>query len=225
MKTARPFILLFLCQLLIGCIDSTNMAFKLETYIPYTPVQPEYPRFDPQVAVQSDLSMGNREYVTSALKQIFTPSGNETSLDSILSLEVRGQLGIFGGACNLYSSAGLTDCGLQTIGQTDTLDINAAFTQSSSTLREARRLRACDQIVDRGDALSAALAKIPGATTLAVPTDAQIDGAYELFYMGQRVSSEVHSALAAIAANADDGVEAWQLIFYTLCTSPGWQVL
>jgi hypothetical protein len=174
---------------------------------------------------QAELTLGDREYIDSVLKEIFTPTGQEHDLDAILKAEIRASIGVFGGTCNVYSSAGLSDCSAQDKSQLSTVDVGAAARQPSSAAREARRIRACEQIVDLPSAMQAAVAKIPSASLDTPPSAPQIAAAFDLFYPGQNLPSDTQDALAALVEGelATPGA-SWQLLMLTLCQSPGWQI-
>jgi hypothetical protein len=174
---------------------------------------------------QAELTLGDRDYIASVLKEIFTPTGHEPYLDDVLRTEIRASIGLFGGACNVYSSAGLSDCGLQQATQYQTNDVTAPARQPTSAAREARRLRACEQIVDRPAAIEAALMKIPKASLDRVPDATQLAAAFDLFYPGQPMPAEAQQALAALVNDVKNTPgESWQLLLLALCQSPGWQL-
>jgi hypothetical protein len=174
---------------------------------------------------QAELTLGDRGYIDSVLKEIFTPTGQEPDLDVILKAEIRASIGVFGGSCNVYSSVGLSDCTQQVKEQLTTLDVGAAARQPTSAAREARRIRACEQIVDLPSAMQAAVAKIPSASLDTPPSGGQIAQAFDLFYPGQPLPKDAQDALAALVADeaATPGA-SWQLLMLTLCQSPGWQI-
>lgn len=174
---------------------------------------------------QAELTLGDRDYIASVLKEIFTPTGHEAFLDDVLSAEIRSSMGLFGGTCNVYSSEGLSDCSLQYPGQFLTNDVAGPVRQPTSAAREARRLRACERIIDRPAAVQAALRKIPKASLDERPGALQLAAAFDLFYPGQPLPADTQRALAALvddAKNAPD--ESWQLLLLALCQSPGWQL-
>jgi hypothetical protein len=176
-------------------------------------------------APTQQLLLGNRDYITSFFREIFTTAGQESSLDAILREEVRPHLNAFGGACSMYSTLGESDCTLQDPLGLDTNDMALPIGQSSSASREAWRLRACDRILDLPDAIAAAISKIPNASSSGVPSSADISGAFDLFYPGQVPDASVTGALQSLVAeSAGNAHAAWQTLLLALCRSPGWQV-
>ena len=74
-------------------------------------------------------------------------------------------------------------------------------------------------------ALVFALAQITKASPEKAPSDATIEGAYELFFPGSEAPDEVIEALGDVADQADKALESWRLVLLTLCLSPDWQLL
>jgi hypothetical protein len=225
--TFAPLALLWACDGSIAMPVSPVAAQQPPVTVTPQPPPPSPP--PPPAAVvlppQSELVLGDRDYIASVLREIFTPTGHEADLDAVLQAEIRGGIALFGGACNLYSTAGLSDCSQQYKYQLDTGDISARDRQPPSAAREARRMRACERIVDLPSAVHAAVSKIPAAHLEAAPGDAQIAGAYDLFYPGQPLPSSTRDALAVLVeeSKASPG-ESWQLLLLALCQSPGWQL-
>ena len=223
---ALPLILTYSnCSKPASVVKNKEEVFIVE---PPPPTEEEIevePTLSAPIPVQSEFHLGNREYIVSVLKEIFTFSGGEAVIDEILSREIRGNIGAFGGACNVYSGRGLADCSLQVKAQQDTNDTLMPFAQPSSAIREARRVRACERIVDRQEALAAAVAKIPASSVNAKANETQIAQAFELFYPGQEITNDVRITLSNLVAAEGNPQGSWQLLFYALCVSPGWQSL
>lgn len=197
---------------LTGCAPNMFMSWRPRT------MQTDQHSMSKINPTQSVILLGNRDYVESVLKQVFTPTGNETFLNAILKQQIRNKMGLFGGSCTNYTSEGLTDCtrddALAVVAESDSLISN---TQPTSAPREARRVNACVQITSLPEAVSAAVAKISGANAGARPASPQVASAFQLFYPGRAPDANVMRALSALST--------WHDVLLALCSSPGWQIL
>jgi hypothetical protein len=203
-----------------GCLGF-DTAFKLEILT----MPNNHPATVNYTFPQSEIRLGNRDYINSVFNDVFPPqtSGQQNQLNQILQPEVRMQIGLFGGPCNIYSSEGLTDC---PSGNIFTQETALPFNQQSTSSREARRLRVCESVMDLDWAVAAAVGNIDGASPTQLPTAAQITAAFQLFYVGQDPGADILSALQnLIAQQWSSPSEAWKALFLAVCVSPGWQIL
>jgi hypothetical protein len=195
----------------------------------------------PEVStLDSKLRLGDRRYVASVFLSVF---GNSAEVSSLVSQLITSQVETFGGArdgqdtsdleCFKQTVNGVTRC----VSRQETL---APALPSSSTNREASRIRACSMISSKDAAIRHAIAQARGLPSadlvnpqsVTMPTDADINAAFEMFFAARTLNSApVTEAVKSLVARAGTAVggqpasnfEAWRFLFYALCLAPDWQ--
>lgn len=175
---------------------------------------------EPTLPVQKNVTM-NRQATASLLREIFTSVNTPVpGLESILYSWMVTRSPQFGYACNPYDTHTGRDCG----------DINNAGTTvmtDDSTLREAFRVQACENILGYDQGVYAALEKI--TRTAAAPDTASVGQMYELFYRAEAADAVSVQALIemdrTLTANGESVLDRWRAVTLQICTSTGWQLL
>ena len=93
---------------------------------------------------------------------------------------------------------------------------------------------AASTAVDLGKGFAASSGGTRKLASLPLPGDAEVVGAYRLFYLDRPMTDEMKKALKGVVgsvnimgiSSADDKKkEAWRMLLLTLCLSPEWQIL
>jgi hypothetical protein len=157
--------------------------------------------------------LADHNLVASTLSSIF---GQTADVTAVIAAEILAHSSIFGGRCDSYRG----DCAG---------DINGPYVPSlaaNSVLREAHKIRACDQILElaSGAGLKTAMGQIAGATLAQSPTDATLAEAYVLFYPGQTISETSINALKSVLPLSTSAPIQWKLVLTVLCHDPNWEL-
>ncbi len=171
--------------------------------------------------------LGTRNYVASYLARIFlnlaagqtaescASAASPPALCTIIANTVQNRVSAFGGSCTLYE------------GSSCKANRNApeAFTAASqspltSTARAGSALVVCAEIMQRDDAVNAALSKV-SLTGNAAFSDANVRLVYGLFFPLVPLDTALRSSLQEIATRAStarlSGLDAWRLVMLPLC--------
>jgi hypothetical protein len=166
--------------------------------------------------------LGDRTFVASALRSVFKSddaSGpDDAAVETILTNLILSKSQFFGGSCQYYDSSACATTDREG-------DVLATSLSSSSSPREAFRLRACLAL----SALDGAAGVALGKAGLSLSSDGGADSAdkvYALFFPAQKPAPEVRSHLVSNHAKFKakyNSAEAWKLTLFSICLSPKWQ--
>lgn len=170
---------------------------------------------------QESVRLGDRFYVKSFLDAIYGPAGAATTKSLIFNALTK-----FGGPCDLAGETGLTCTGV------DSADQSAPVLPGTSTPREGQRMKACNVLSFNDTALQYAVRNITGKTDLAylatspLPSDSEIQLAYEMFYPGRGAIPASTEKLKSLATAAKDSktLDPWRYVILALCYAPDWQM-
>jgi hypothetical protein len=156
--------------------------------------------------------LGDRNFIASTLSGVF---GKNAQVANIILAEVTSQVVIFGGRCDLNQG----DC----YGNPEGAYV--ASLPITSILREARKIRACDQILSLADnaGLNNALSLVFQSEPVAAVTAKTVSTAFELFSPGHTLNSGIADELAQSVSGLPEPSSQWIAIFTALCHDPGWE--
>lgn len=190
---------------------------------------PAITNYSYQGTAETRIRMGDRHFVRSILEGAFGSSASTVS-----ATYIDPQIGYFGGPCDVQNET----C----VNRTET---QGQVIAGSVAAREALRIQACEELTATDSNVRYAVAIAMGfsstdATTkstdttfaLTEPDSAGIQGLYDLFFMGETISSDIAAALAGVTAAVDglseSGInknfEKWRFLLLTLCEDPTWQI-
>ena len=197
-------------------------------------------------STRAQVPMGDRQYVTNVLLDVFGPAAKSVVHGSILS-----KPGVFGGPCDLYENAMIEKTrgwiwasqenrcfdNFYSPVTVDQAEDNYANTQvptskQSNTIRAGWKIAACEKIVEIADARNFAIEKLfrqigvnVSGSTPPGPASDSITSAFHLFYPEQPLSGAALSSLQAVSSGIGDSNNIkWKWILLPLCISAGWEV-
>lgn len=184
------------------------------------------------VEAESAPILPDRRLMDSILNDIFGP--NYVNLEGG---RIRSNAADFGMPCSLYEDYRIrraSDNALVSAGPlfacraSNTDDaVTAPISPSPGVKRQANLIQTCNALVSNATTRAYALQRIQGGTGVPSPTEENMLKAFRLFY---RSKPDPHQALLQslqIMMPGGTGVTAadWAPVLYTLCISPGWQLL
>ncbi|WP_374074008.1 hypothetical protein [Bdellovibrio bacteriovorus] len=167
------------------------------------------------------IQVGNREYVASLMREVFTnPARPVPNLEALINQWIVNRGPQYGLGCNPYSSYSGRDCG------GDISNSNLSTHMDDNTVRESFRVQFCENVLGMDEGVSAILSKISNAP--AAPNAQAAKQVYGLFYRGDEASDLVISSLLefdrALAVKNETPLERWRALALQVCESPGWQL-
>jgi hypothetical protein len=156
---------------------------------------------------------------------VFGPSAEGSTYDFIVS-----RSSAFSGPCDFYESSkdGDTPQVLSHACQgfeerTPSInDISLSVIGSANVLRSGWLINACEVMTENQTRMSFARNKA-GVSSVG-PTLNNISKAYELFYPGEVMPTELGPKLMDVANLASSQNDKWKNVFLTICLSPAWQI-
>lgn len=157
--------------------------------------------------------LGDHGFMASSFTSIF---GTNADVMAIVKNEIESHISIFGGRCDRYRG----NCASDVTGE------YIPALGSNSVLREAYKIRACDEILELPShaGLSDALTQISGAQISSSPTDTTITSAYALFFPGLLIPEQNLIVYKWVVSRSTDPLTQWKLLLTVLCHDPNWEI-
>jgi hypothetical protein len=176
----------------------------------------------------AQLRMTNRQFLASAMTQIFGPAASTPVNALILGKPFISSLG---GPCNGYTDFNYepyAESGMKPSSDCDMVSSSAtAVMPNWSSSRGALRTRVCDLTLSQDAAVlyaaGLALGSSVTASTLPAMTSTSVESTFGLFYQGKPLDPNVSTALRSIASGAGDALNGWRFVLLTLCYAPSWE--
>ena len=169
------------------------------------------------IATNSSTRIGNAQYISSVLLDIFGSSISSEIEDSITK-----RVSAFGSPCGPYNDYLACD-------DIDSKSYDNPIYRNSTVAREGWRIKACKQSVISDSAVDNALSHI-GRSVASAPNNTDLKSLYGLFNPGMEPSDAVITKLKAVSDKAqtlsasNKNRESWRYVLYTLCLDPIWQM-
>ena len=188
-----------------------------------------------------DLRLGGRFYITSFLEDIFgkenissSSQGDYRRVGSYYPLTVEFFLSkrdIWGGPCDIYDMSendrGMLEYPIRHC-HFNSSSINTSMVVGPSVVRDAFRIRACEEIINLNASITHALDKA-GLNPDSENTRENIKKVYSLFFPARPQSGDTFNAvidsLAEVYNSSEDSFEGWRFILLVLCYDPSWQII
>ena len=174
--------------------------------------------------------IANKDYISSVMIDIFGPTAQAPANEFILA-----NSNAFSGACDLYESSkeGRTPRVLKdacqgyefvasATAQPKVDDIFLDMIGTANVLRSGWLINACEVMTEASTRIS--FARNKAGVSREGPSLNNVSKAYELFYPGESMPTELGPRLMDVANLASTQNDKWENVFLTVCMSPAWQV-
>lgn len=170
--------------------------------------------------------IASRKYVKSVLIDVFGPS-----IDQELNRTILSQSPSFSGPCDRYETTRTKAPGYlnsdPVVEEHDCFvgkeDINLSMNGSTNVLRAGWTIQACEVATDNINALDYAKNKIFNGGSVVNPSNTSLDNAYQLFYPGKTLPTDISDALMQVSNLEQDTNLKWKNVLLTICMSSEWQ--
>jgi len=167
------------------------------------------------------LQVPDREYTTTVIKKVFNiqnGSASETWINTNIYTRTE-----FGGGCDRQAESDLGSGTIEFPSESCGNTLDSVIVSTSNPMRFGLTMKTCEYVTNQAANMNEVKTKIFGSQAWATPTSETIEKAWALFYPADQIAAETSTALKDINKAAKDPAEAWKLILFTLCSSPGWQ--
>lgn len=167
------------------------------------------------------LQISERGYVSDTLKKVFNVASG-TAADLWIDTNVYNKVD-FGGGCDFYAESEISStqpefpsesCGI----------FGTVQPATNNSMRFSYTNKTCEYLTNQENYMNEVKTKITGTGAWKSPDEASVKKAWSLFYPADNINKEVSEALINLKSVANSDAEAWKLILFTVCSSPGWQV-
>ncbi len=174
------------------------------------------------VSSTESIRISDRVFMKSFLDHLYG-----SSAEAMTNTMVFNESSKFDGPCDPMGAATLGCKGL------DVEDISAPLLPVMSTPRAGQVMKVCNRLSFTDATVNYAISNITGQsnlsylTTTPIPTDAELQKAYEFFYPGRNASLAIVTKLrelATVARESGKERDPWRYVLLTLCWSPDWQM-
>ncbi|MBC7458479.1 MAG: hypothetical protein H7235_09385 [Bdellovibrionaceae bacterium] len=211
MKINKKFIGLSLVVFLTACGAKTELEFSSSSLADSLGMNAKY---------MLKLQVTDREFTTSVIKKAFNINSGSTS-ETWINRDVNTR-SEFGGGCDPYREsdlgANIIEFPSESCGR-----IVPVVTATNNPMRYGLTMKTCEFVTNQPENMNEIKLKLFGTQAWAAPDAVTIEKAWGLFYPADKINEETNAALKDIGIAAKDSAEAWKLILFTLCSSPGWQ--
>ena len=171
-----------------------------------------------------EILMGDRRYVDSVLRDVFGITSDSVAPGTTIADNIFRKAE-FGGACDVYAPVYLNGTKVEFGPETCFSGLTENNKANTNASRQALVTKTCHTLVSNSTAINNVFLKIFGSTTAQGVDDAKLALAYQLFYPDDVLSTDVKTALVALANTQGSNTEKWRMIVLGLCVSPEWQTL
>ncbi len=174
-----------------------------------------------QVSTQKPI-IGNRLYVASVIRDVFTNQGGAVlpGLDAELNKWILNRLPQFGGGCDLYSSSSGRDCG------GDGSGVNISPRVDTTTVRQTYAIKICENATSLNNSMSYVMSRM-GIAAGTEPSGSTISQLYMLYYRTDYPDKDILQLLVQLnndlKSNGESVEERWRALTNYICELSDWQ--
>lgn len=169
------------------------------------------------------MQVAPRGYIVNVLREVFSIQEN-SSLDNKLINEIYKKVE-FGGGCDVYEAS---ETAFNVIEYPNEACGSIATDQvaTSNPMRFSITSKACEDILADSATLTKVRNKIFASSSWGSPSDYQaIEKMWKLFYPIDPINDAITKSLEDVGYATSNNTDAWKTMIFTVCSSPGWQVL
>ena len=215
----RASALLFISLLFVSCMPEKkegNLKFEDKTGVGERNPSSERSTYLREYTAQ----LGDRIHIGNILLSLFGPNG------SVVRDNIHRRMDFFQGGCDIYessrNSSGGLDYDLEFCSGVERVSDQIGI---SNVVREGYRVRACHLGVTSTTRLDFAINAVGGASRSVYPTRLDTQKVLSFFYPLENFEEATLSLYDEVLANQTDSTKAWQLLIFSVCATPEWQLI
>jgi len=215
----RATALLFLSLLFVSCMPEKkegNLKFEDKTDIGGRAPSSEKSTHLQEYTAQ----LGDRIHIGNILLTLFGPNG------AVVRDHIHRRMDFFQGGCDIYEgsrdSSGALDYDLELCSGLERVSDQVGV---SNVVREGYRVRACHLGVTNNTRLDFAINAVGGSARSIYPTRLDVQKVLTYFYPLESFEGETLNLYEQVLSNQADSTRAWQLLIFSVCATPEWQLI